>query len=206
MPGRFHLPQIGDKMVAYTLGRYYPIKNVPRTYYVDATGGDDGNNGLSPVLAWQTITKVNAASLVGDSQVLFNRGDTFVGRIIPTHSGIDGHSIIYGAYGIGDRPIIDGSASNALYIYGTNEGTHHLRFENIDFSGAYNPTDGDDMAVARVYGHDLYFYYCDFRDAIGTWGSGGVGDIAKNVITRRMTIVNFITIMRMGYILVHQHR
>jgi hypothetical protein len=30
------------------------------TYYVDATNGNDANNGLSEVTPWKTIAKVNA--------------------------------------------------------------------------------------------------------------------------------------------------
>lgn len=33
-------------------------------YYVDATGGSDANDGLTPATAWQTIAQVNATSLL----------------------------------------------------------------------------------------------------------------------------------------------
>jgi len=33
----------------------------PVTYYVDATNGNDANNGLSEVTPWKTIAKVNAS-------------------------------------------------------------------------------------------------------------------------------------------------
>ena len=37
-------------------------------YYVDATGGNDGNDGLSPATAWQTLAKVNSTPLLqGDT-------------------------------------------------------------------------------------------------------------------------------------------
>ena len=37
-------------------------------YYVDATSGNDGNDGLTPGTAWQTLAKVNGATLLqGDT-------------------------------------------------------------------------------------------------------------------------------------------
>ena len=35
------------------------------TYYVDATNGNNSNNGLSMSSAWKTIAKVNASTLEG---------------------------------------------------------------------------------------------------------------------------------------------
>lgn len=127
-------------------------------YYVDATSGDDGGDGhyYHP---WKTISKVNAAALVAGDVVLFKRGETFVGQLAPVTSGIAGLSITYGAYGTGNRPIIDGSASNnAFYII--NSTAHHIRCENIDFAGANSAS----LGVVHSYTHDMYFYNCVMRD------------------------------------------
>ena len=45
------------------------------TYYVDATNGNDYNNGLSPSTAWKTIAKVNAPSFNPSDFILFKRGE-----------------------------------------------------------------------------------------------------------------------------------
>ena len=80
--------------------------------YIDATNGNDSNNGLSPDSAWQTISKVLSMSSSfdpGDS-ILFKRGEIWNGnRIISfTHpSGSLNHYITYGAYGTGAKPIIN---------------------------------------------------------------------------------------------------
>ena len=54
-------------------------------YYVDATNGDNSNNGLSPENAWQTLSKVNTAIDGGTIQpgdsVLFKRNETFAGYL-----------------------------------------------------------------------------------------------------------------------------
>lgn len=75
------------------------------TYYVSAAGSDS-NAGTSEVAAWQTITKVNAANLVGGDHVLFRRGDTFEGTLTPHNSGTTGNPITFDAYGSGDAPIV----------------------------------------------------------------------------------------------------
>ena len=49
------------------------------TYYVDATSGNDGNDGLSPGDAWQTITKINSESFLPGDEILFKRGETWSG-------------------------------------------------------------------------------------------------------------------------------
>jgi hypothetical protein len=80
------------------------------TYFVDATGGNDGSAGTSESAAWQTIAKVNAATFgIGDT-ILFKRGETWSGtQLDPPSSGISGHPIVFGAYGSGALPIIDGN-------------------------------------------------------------------------------------------------
>ena len=130
-------------------------------YFVDPVNGNDSYTGHqgSP---WKTIAKVNAAALVPGDQVFFKRGETFTGALVPGNNGDVNRYILFGAYGEGARPIIDGTASVALYIeIGT--GRCYLRYENIDFAGSTagagtNPT-------VRACGHDLYFYDCIFRDA-----------------------------------------
>lgn len=81
------------------------------TYYVDVTGGNDVNDGISIATPWKTITKVNASSsylLPGDS-VLFKRGEIWKGQnsttLIP-RSGNVAQYMIYGAYGSGEKPIL----------------------------------------------------------------------------------------------------
>lgn len=76
------------------------------TYYVSSTGSDAADG--SQANPWQTIAKVNAAPLAAGDQVLFRRGDTFQGSLIPPTSGATGNPITFGAYGAGAKPIISG--------------------------------------------------------------------------------------------------
>jgi hypothetical protein len=77
-------------------------------YHVDATAGDDGNDGLSPEKAWKTLRKVNAAPLRPGDVVLFRRGQSWRGQLVP-RSGRDEAPVTYGAYGKGEKPVLLGS-------------------------------------------------------------------------------------------------
>lgn len=78
------------------------------TYYVDATGGSDGAAGTSEGAAWQTISKVNAATFSAADSILFKRGEVWRETLIPPDSGSSGSPIAIGAYGSGALPIISG--------------------------------------------------------------------------------------------------
>lgn len=67
-------------------------------YYLSADG-HDGNDGLTPETAWQTISHANQAMHPGDT-LLFRRGDTFFGAVRPPRNAS------YGAYGEGGKPVI----------------------------------------------------------------------------------------------------
>jgi parallel beta-helix repeat protein len=79
------------------------------TYYVDATNGKDTNTGLSEATAWKTIAKVNASRLNPGDQILFKRGEIWRERLIIPSSGSSDNSIVFGAYGDGNNPIINGA-------------------------------------------------------------------------------------------------
>lgn len=147
------------------MARVFTMTPSVPTYYVDATGGDDSNEGKSETEAWQTIAKVNAATLNPGDQVLFKRGQTFAGTITPGQSGTLNHPITYGAYGSGDRPVINGAASRAFFV--NINARSHIRCESLDFSGSASTVQG----VVNYQSHDAYFYDCIFRDG-GTSTNG----------------------------------
>ncbi len=85
----------------------YPLSHDGKTYYVSATG-DDNNDGLSPDKAIKTIAKANTLTLNAGDQVLFKRGDKFVGRL--SYSNLNGtadNPITIASYGEGtERPTL----------------------------------------------------------------------------------------------------
>lgn len=87
----------------------YPTKSEPSiTYYLDAEDGDDSNDGQSEATAWKNLSRVNMVWLEGGSQILLKRGSTFKGQIAPKGSGTPNAPIILGAYGVGEKPKLDG--------------------------------------------------------------------------------------------------
>lgn len=78
-----------------------------QTYYV-SKAGDDSNSGMSPNDTWQTISKVNSYQLNPGDSILFNRGDYWRGQLIPQSGNSKGY-ILYGAYGVGNKPLFLGS-------------------------------------------------------------------------------------------------
>ena len=90
------------------------------TYYLNATSGDDNNDGLSSENAWKTLKKVNEVILRQGDQVLFKSGEKWVGTLSPKGSGAEENPVKIGKYGEGDLPIIQGPGtklSNAIYLY-----------------------------------------------------------------------------------------
>ena len=79
------------------------------TYYVDATGGNDSNDGLSQGSAWKSISKVNGSTLAAGDQVLFKRGEVWRESLVVPSSGASGNPIVFDAYGNGEAPTITGA-------------------------------------------------------------------------------------------------
>ena len=82
-----------------------------RTFYVGAEGNNNAD-GLSQQSPWRSLDKVNAAELQPGDKVLFKRGDTWRGQLVP-QSGKEGAPVTYAAYGKGTRPLLLGSVSRS---------------------------------------------------------------------------------------------
>jgi len=95
-------------------------------YFIDNTNGSDSADGLTPEKAWKTIAKVNAATFVAGDRILFKRGETWTGQLQPPSSGASNNQIVFGAYGTGIDPIIDGD-NMAIYV-GEKD---YLTFRNL---------------------------------------------------------------------------
>jgi hypothetical protein len=76
------------------------------TYYLDATGGSNANNGLSPETAWKDIYKIRASLPAPGDVFLFKRGESWENaRLYIDASGTATQPIIYGAYGEASAPL-----------------------------------------------------------------------------------------------------
>jgi len=87
-------------------------RTAPATFYIDSEKGDDAAAGTAESAAWKTLDKANAAELIPGDQVRFKRGGLWRGQLFP-QSGSNGVPIVYGAYGVGPKPVLQGSVSRS---------------------------------------------------------------------------------------------
>ena len=86
------------------------------TYYIDAAGGNDDNDGKSENQAWKTFKNVSALRLGAGGKVLLKAGCTWNGEklLLQEAKGTSTNPVILGKYGEGDNPKINGQGSKWL--------------------------------------------------------------------------------------------
>lgn len=133
------------------------------TYYLDSNLGNDAYNGLSESTPWKTINKVNQRNFTTGDQILFKRGQTFIGQInLTSDSGTTGQPILISAYGDAGlpRPIIDAGTNNRAIFLQLCE---HIEIADLEItSGGIEITAWGNWNVPDVYNgyhlHDLYIH------------------------------------------------
>ncbi|HFC10920.1 MAG TPA: hypothetical protein ENJ75_01885 [Candidatus Kaiserbacteria bacterium] len=147
------------------------------TYYVDSVLGNDANNGTSINSAWKTISKVDSYTFNPGDQILFKRGDTWDGNNSNTlyaESGTAGNYITYGAYGVGDKPILTSSI--------TRNETNDWEYEGKNIWASSN-----DISNA-VYGPEMVLNP-SFDSSLDNWNTyldlqkGIVGTVSRATTT-----------------------
>ncbi len=91
-------------------GAAWAARTAPTTFFVDSEKGNDEAAGTDEAAAWLSLDKVNAAELIPGDRVLFKRGGLWRGQLVP-QSGSNGTRVVYGAYGTGAKPILQGSVA-----------------------------------------------------------------------------------------------
>ncbi len=76
------------------------------TYYVDATGGSDGNNGTSTGTPWKTLARLTNSFSPGDF-ILLKRGESWNELLTPPTDGTSVSPITFGAYSTGLLPTLN---------------------------------------------------------------------------------------------------
>ena len=108
-----------------------------KTYYVDASSGNDSNSGLSPSAAWKTAAKVNGFHFQPGDSVLFKRGETWKEQLNFSSSGAPGQPVVIRSYGNGALPVFSGKGN---YDGWNNPFNWTLEKNNIwSRSQPYNP-------------------------------------------------------------------
>lgn len=172
------------------------IKFIPSneccSYYVDATGGDDANSGQTPTLAWKTIAKVNAATLVAGQSVGFKRGETWRETLTPGQSGAAGSPITFAAYGSGAKPIISGAdvVTGAWTNLPASEntadsttGTANSRLANYIYYAPVTSISAGDVTSINVYLSGTG----NTAAALYTQSSGGPASLVADCTTAAIT-------------------
>ena len=119
------------------------------TFYVSRTGSDS-SSGTSPATPWQTIKRVNNASLAAGDTVLFQGGSTFGdATLTPPASGTSSAPITFGSYGTGMAGLA--GTSGAVWI---PDGRHDLVFDGLDLTstggGVFADAGGGSVGVDNV--------------------------------------------------------
>ncbi|MGB8451541.1 MAG: right-handed parallel beta-helix repeat-containing protein [Anaerocolumna sp.] len=108
-------------------------------YYIDATGGNDSDNGTSQLTAWKNLTKANATTFQPGDRILLKAGETWENQqLMPKGSGVEGQPITITSYGDIDtlgRPCIatNGKVDSPVTYTG---GTYVKNMDKVGLTGA----------------------------------------------------------------------
>jgi hypothetical protein len=154
------------------------------TYYVDATGGNDGNNGTAITSAWQSLSKVNGTTFGPGDEILLKAGEQWVGQLSPKGSGSSGNPIIIDKYGTGNKPFIDGNGMTGGVVYLSDQQyweINNLRVKNYgatqaDRKGIY-VTAQNPGTINHIYIRNNYVDSIEGQYSFGTVGNKANGGI-----------------------------
>lgn len=94
-----------------------------KIYYIDSLSGSDNNSGLSPEEAWKSIKNIKDIRLEPGDQILFKRGEKFIGELEISASGTSDNRILIGTYGNAkEKPCIIGydTSMYAIKVYNSD--------------------------------------------------------------------------------------
>ena len=162
------------------------------TYYVDATNGNDNNNGASTLTAWKTVAKVNSSTFSPGDNILFKRGELWREKLDVPSSGSSVNHLVFGAYGSGSKPLFLGSldydnpsmwsAEGTANCWKTADGTFSYRVGQIYYNTLTGSTSagraGPDTTFPRFaspgeMSTNWDFFWDDSSDKLVVYHSGG---------------------------------
>jgi hypothetical protein len=92
-------------------------------YYIDSKEGNDAAAGTSAAEAWKSIDKINVATFLPGDSILFKKGSTWTGELVPKGSGSINQKIVFSNYGSGEKP----------HIIGREDRMATVRIENVQY-------------------------------------------------------------------------
>lgn len=159
----------------------------PTTYYLDATGGNDVNSGLSAEKAWKTLKRIEGLNLKPGERLLFKRGETFIGELKISAEGTPENRIVVDAYGDSEKkPLIVGEDSSAYAVCVFNSSYFTLQnLEIVNHGDSCLPGRTGLKIACRDYGisHNIRINNVTVRDVNGSLvkeEGGGSGILVVN--------------------------
>ncbi|MFC0538811.1 right-handed parallel beta-helix repeat-containing protein [Pelagicoccus mobilis] len=211
----FHSSQFanlnGNNMRIRVAGDYLAIdnarvtKDADRTYYIDATNGNDNNDGKSEASAWKTFANPNAILLYPGETVALKRGETWTEQLNLAGKGVDGASIELTAYGTGALPTIDLDQPYDGYCV-VIEGPSYWNINNLHTRDAklgiylryIDDYGNQDVVVEDCYFENMYdpafdaaLFNYEVAWSCGVFAGGKIGAGNEN-----LTVLNNLTVRR----------
>ena len=131
--GTFLLKVYFDTNPNFSISKQLTIE--PRTlstYYVDATLGNDNNDGLSENSAWNTLTMVNGQVYKPGDKVLLKTGEVWNGQLEIHARGTENYPVVISSFGTGDKPIINGKGEKDYTLLLNN--AHHTTVKDLELT------------------------------------------------------------------------
>jgi len=132
-----------------------------RTFYIDSVGGNDANDGLTPLTAWRSHTKVSSVTLAPGDVVSFKNGSAFSGPVEIKQSGTSSSPIRFTSYGTGEPPKFTNSNKwnmngNCFRISADHIIIENLYFHDTPGSSSWSRTNGifKTGAIVNMIGSD----------------------------------------------------
>jgi len=109
-----------------------PVISPSTAYYVDCAATSNGNG--TQTSPWNSLATPNAVTFLPGDQLLFMRGTTCSGMLVPNGSGTSAAPITIDAYGTGALPVLDGGTSNHNAI--SLSGVQYYNIQNLELRGS----------------------------------------------------------------------
>ncbi len=113
-----------------------PIEGRGATYHIDGNSGSDAAAGTMGE-PWRTVERANRARLQPGDQLLFHRGQRFHGELLFQSGGSRNAPVVIGAYGVGERPILEGGSSGIAIVRHSHGIIRDLVIRDVSGSGIF---------------------------------------------------------------------
>lgn len=183
------LSLILSTMVILGTGTVYAASS----YYVSSTGGDNNNDGTSPVMPWKTLSKVSQQTFHSGDCIYLKKGDTWNENLI-----LHGVGATLTSYGTSPaKPVISPGYFSNSWCVTLSAGDDNWTIDGIELCNAEqgimflckdNPYNS--MTIKNCYFHDLRMpTWTNQADIMCSWGTCISSDGTSAVNTSRNLLV-----------------